>query len=105
VPQFVGTIPVENAHSHGLCEHGELAADIAIANDAERLSAHLVGADGRLIPTALMRGHRLGEHTSQQHDDLRDSQLRDAPCVREWRVEDGDALALRRREIDLVGTH
>src|SRR5262249_41852562 len=55
MPQLVGTVPVENAHPQGLGEHGELAADIAIADDAERLSAYLIAADGRLVPTALMR--------------------------------------------------
>src|SRR5215831_18808311 len=105
LPQNKNTIPVENAHSHGLREHGELAANIAIADDAQRLSAHLVAANGRLIPTALMRGHRFGEHTSQQHDDFGNSQLRDAACIGERCVKDWDTLALRRLEINLVGTY
>ena len=52
VAQLVGVVVVDHAHAHGLGQHGELGADVAVADDAERLAAHLVGADRALVPAA-----------------------------------------------------
>ena len=57
VAQLVGVVVVDHAHADRLGEHGKLAADVAVADDAERLAAHLIGADGALVPAARMRRH------------------------------------------------
>ena len=78
-------------------------ADIAVADDAERLAADLVAAVGRLVPAARHGRRPSAEDPAQQHDDLADHQLGHAAGVGERRVEDRDAAAARGVEVDLVG--
>ena len=42
--QLVDDVVVEHPHADRLGQHRELRADVAVADDAERLAAHLVGA-------------------------------------------------------------
>ena len=101
--QAVGVIVIDHAHAHRLGDVGELAADIAVADDAEHLAAHLEGAVGRLVPAALMRRARTVGDPAQQHDDLADGEFGDAAGVGEGRVEDGYAAQAGGVEIDLIG--
>src|SRR3546814_10019026 len=52
VPQLVGAVEVDHPHPHGLGQHRELRADVAVADDAEGLAARLAGAGGTLEPAA-----------------------------------------------------
>lgn len=81
----------------------ELAADIAVADDAERFATDLEGAVGRFVPAAVMGRARAVGNPAQQHHDLADGQLGDAAGVGERRVEHRDALLACRFQIDLVG--
>ncbi len=68
VAHALGTLPSgsfgdgvveQDAHAERLGEHAELRADVAVADDAERLAAHLAAVGGRLAPLAAMRRRRL----------------------------------------------
>src|SRR3712207_9126669 len=45
VRQLAGAVVVDHPHAEGLGQHRELAADVAVADDAQRPAAHLVAAD------------------------------------------------------------
>ncbi len=99
----VGGVVEVDAHAQRLGEHGELGADVAVPDDAQRPAADLVAAVGGLVPDAVVHaGVLLGEPAGQR-DDLGDGQLDDAAGVGERRVEDGDAAARGGGQVDLVG--
>ena len=52
--ELVGAVVKDHAHANGFGERRELRADIAVADDAERLAADLVAAGRRLVPAAVM---------------------------------------------------
>ena len=102
VPQLVGEIVEDHLHAHGFGEIRQLRADIAVADDAQRLAANLKTVVGGLVPAAVMRRDGAGDDPPQQHDDLADHQFGDGTGVREGRVEDRHAAPLGGVEIDLV---
>ena len=102
VAQFVGDVVVDHPHAHRLGHVAELAADAAIADDAQRFAAHLKAALGRLVPAAGMGAFAAAGDAPQQHDDLPDHQLGHAAGVGERRVEDRDAVAAGGGEVHLV---
>ena len=103
VAELSGAVVVDHPHADGLGQGGELAADIAIADDAERLAADLEAALGRLVPGAGMRGGGAWRDAAHQHDDLADGEFGDAAGVGERRVEHRDSEGGCRTQVDLVG--
>ena len=93
----------QHAHAHGLGEHADLPADVAVAHDAQRLAADLVGPGRDLAPLALVHLADAVAEVAREHHDLGHDELGHAARVRERRVEDRDSAAVRAREIDLVG--
>ena len=81
----------DDAHAERFGEHADLRADVPVADDAERLAAHLVRPGRRLVPLAAVRAGIAPRHAAQQHHDLGDDQLGDAARVGERRVEDRHA--------------
>ena len=92
----------DDAHAHRLGEHADLRADVAVADDAERLAADLVAVRRDLAPLPFVHFARPITELAREHDDLGDDELRDAARVRERRVEDRHAARVRRIEVDLV---
>ena len=103
VAQLVDHVEIDHPHAHGFGERGQLGADIAVADDAERLAAHFHAVGGALVPAALMGVDRARENAAHQHDDFADRQLRHRAGVGEGRVEDRDAADARGGQRDLVG--
>ena len=93
----------QDAHAHGLGENRKLGADIAVADDAERLAAHLVRPAGGLVPHAMLHMVRVCRDAAHQADDVADDQFHHGTGIRIRRVEHGDAALARVVEIDLVG--
>ena len=52
--QLVGDVVEEHPHAQRLGHHRQLAADVAVADDAEGAAADLVRALGRLVPLAVV---------------------------------------------------
>ena len=103
VAKLVGVIVEDHPHAQRFREVGELRADIAVADDAERLAPHLVAVVGRLVPTPLMGGVGARHDPAQQHDDLADHQFCHAARVGERRVEHRNPAPARGVEVHLVG--
>ena len=92
----------QDLHADRLGQDADLRADVAVADDAERLAADLVGGRGTLPPPALVHLPRAIRQAAGEGDDLGDHQLRDAAGVAERGVEDGDAPLARGVEGHLV---
>ena len=93
----------EDLHAHGLGQHRHLGADVAVAHDAQRLSADLVGVGGGLPPSS---PHCLGgllRDAAHEQDELADDQLRYRAGVGVGRVEDGNARPACVVQRHLVG--
>ena len=86
-----------------LGQHGELAADVAVADDAEGAAAYLMAAGRRLVPNTLMHQRVLDRQPAGERDEFGDGELDDAAGVGERGVEDGDAGGARRAQVDLIG--
>ena len=78
----------EHLHAERLGEDADLGADVAVADDAERLAADLVAGGRLLAPAALVHLARAVREAAGERDDLGDHQLGDAAGVAERRVED-----------------
>ncbi len=89
-------------HSEHLGEHTDLAPDVTVPDDAERLAADLVRPRGALAPSSRVHLAHPVADPSREHHDLGDDELGDAPRVAERCVEHGDTLRARRIERDLV---
>jgi hypothetical protein len=93
----------QDPHAERLRDDRQLAADVAVADQAERPAADLVAADGGLHPfTGVHVGVVVGE-VAGQGDDLADRQLHDRAGVAVGGVEDGDAPLGGLVQGDLVG--
>jgi hypothetical protein len=101
--QLVRGVVEGHVHAQVLREHGQLGADVAVADDAEPAAAHLVAADGGLVPDALVHEGVLLGQPAGHRDDLGEGQLDHRAGVGEGRVEDGDAGLRRGGEVDLIG--
>mmetsp|Transcript_37283 Transcript_37283/g.96310 ORF Transcript_37283/g.96310 Transcript_37283/m.96310 type:complete len:475 (-) Transcript_37283:71-1495(-) len=95
-------VVVDHLHAHSLCEHGHLRANVAVADKAEGLAADLEATNRLLEPSATVHGRSALADLARQPDDVADDEFGDAPGVREGRVENRDALLLRRRQVHLV---
>ncbi len=103
VTELVGVIVEDHPHAQRFREVGELRADIAVADDAERLAPHLVAVVGRFVPAPLMGGVGARDDPAQQDDDLADHEFGHAARIGERRVEHRNAAPARGVEVDLVG--
>ncbi len=103
VGEPVGGVEEDDPQPERLGDVGELGADVAVPDDAERAAADLVAAGRRLVPDARVHLQRLLRQPPRQRDDLADDELDDAARVGVRRVEDRDAPLRGRGEVDLVG--
>ena len=103
IVQLVDVIVIDDAHAERFGKHGKLAADVAVADDAERLAAHFAAADGGFIPAARVRRNRFRKYTAIEHDDFGNRQFGDAARIRERCIEYRYTTAAGRIEIDLIG--
>ena len=101
--EHVGGVVEHDAHPQALGQDRELLANVAVADDAERLAPDLAARPDALGPLAAVSLGVLFRHTAQQQDGLGQDQLGDRPRVRERGVKDGHALLGRGLEVDLVG--
>ena len=97
-------VMIDHPHAHRFGEHRELAANIAVADDPQRLAANLDGIGSRFVPHAAMRIDRLRDDAAHQHDDLTNHQLGHRAGVAVGRVEHRNAKRARRFQLHLVGT-
>ena len=100
--QLVGDVVEVHRHAQVLGQHGQLGADVAVADDAEPAAAHLVAAGGRLVPGARVHLGVLLRQPPGQGDDLGQRELDHAARVGERRVEHRDPAPARRGQVDLV---
>ena len=92
-----------HAHAQGLGQQAQLGADMAIADDAQRLATHLERVGSALHPAAPVQQCVLLRDAAHQHDDLGQHQLGHAARVGERRVEHGHATLGCGIQGDLVG--
>jgi hypothetical protein len=93
----------QHPHAQLFGQHADLRADVPVADDAQRLAAHLEGAGGALAPAAAVQQRVLLRDAAHQHHDLGQHQFGHAAGVGERRVEDGTAAPHRGLQVDLVG--
>ena len=93
VGEPVGGVEEDHPEAERLGEVGELGADVAVADDAERAAADLVAALRRLVPDAGVHPLGLLRQPSRQRDDLADDELDHAAGVGVRRVEGRDRRA------------
>ncbi|KAG1468963.1 hypothetical protein G6F57_012377 [Rhizopus arrhizus] len=93
----------DHLHAQRFGQYADLGADVAVADDAQRLTAYFVAAAGRLRPAAAMAFGVLLRDATGQHDRLGDHQLGHAAGVGIGGVEYRDAGQLGRVQVDLVG--
>eukprot|EP00047_Mylnosiga_fluctuans_P005519 m.240980 g.240980 ORF g.240980 m.240980 type:complete len:346 (+) comp13761_c0_seq1:10-1047(+) len=82
----------DDLHAERLGQDRQLRADVAVADQTQRLATHLVAAIGRLLPLAAVQLHAAVACLPGQHDDLGHHQLGDAAGVAIRAVEDRDAV-------------
>jgi hypothetical protein len=93
----------QDPHAEGLRDDRQLAADIAVADQAERPAADLMAADGGLHPFTGMHLRVVVGEVAGQGDDLADRQFHDRAGVAVGGVEHGDAPLGGLVQGDLVG--
>jgi hypothetical protein len=100
--ELVGDVVEVHRHAQVLGQHGQLGADVAVADDAELAAAHLVAAGGRLVPVAGVHLGVLHRQPAGHGDDLGQRELDHAARVGERGVEHRDPAPARRGQVDLV---
>ena len=96
-------VVVDDVHAERFGHHPDLGADVAVADDAERLAAHFVAAGGGLGPATTVALRRFLRDAAHQHDRFGDDQFGHAAGIGVGRVEHRDAGALGGGQVDLVG--
>ena len=91
-----------HAHAERFSEHADLAADMAVADDAEGVTADLVAPDRELAPLTRVNFSQAVAELARQHHDLGEDELGDRAGVRERGVERRHTGAPRAHEIDLI---
>ena len=93
----------EDVHAQGLGQHAELRADVAVADDAERLAAHLPAVRGRLDPPPRCAAPDFAE---MPRISMMISPITSSATLRVFEngaLKTGIAAPARRLERDLVG--
>ncbi len=93
----------DHPHAERFGQHADLGADVAVADDAQHLVAHLVAARRRFAPAAAMALRILLRDAAHQQDRFGDHQFGHAAGIGIGRVEHRDAQRLGRIQIHLVG--
>jgi hypothetical protein len=93
----------QHSHAQGLGQDGQLAPDVAVADDAQRAAADLVAAGCRFVPDSGVQCPVAVDQPPSQADDLCDRQLYDAAGVGVGGVEHRYPGGGRRNEVDLIG--
>jgi hypothetical protein len=101
--ELVGGVVEVDPHAQGLGQHRQLSADVAVPDDAQHPSPHLVAALGRLVPDAVVHAGVLVGQSPGQRDDLGQGQLHHATGVGERCVEHRHAPRGGGDQVDLVG--
>ena len=101
--QALGGVVEDDVEAHGLGQDGQLGSDVAVADDAKRVTAHLVRAIGALVPHAPVQARVLHGHAARQVDDLADGEFDDGTRVGVGGIEHGDAHVGGGGQVDLVG--
>jgi hypothetical protein len=92
----------DDAHFEALCTVGDDRADIAAADDAERLAVKLDAHKARFLPFAGL-GRAVGRRDfARQCEHHRDCVLGGGDRIAVGRVHDDDAARARRLDIDIV---
>ena len=92
----------DDAHLQPLRAVGDDRADIAAADDAERLAGQLDPHEARFLPLAGLRRAIGGRDLAGQREHHRDRVLGGGDRVAVGRVHDDDAALGRRRHVDIV---
>ena len=100
--EALGGVVEDDVKAHGLGEDGELGADVAVADDAQSVPAHLVGAVRALVPHAAVQTGVFDGDAAREVDDLADCELDDGARVGVGGVEHGDAHLGGGSQVDLV---
>lgn len=101
--QLAHHIVKRHLHAQRFCQHRQLRADGAIADDAQRLAPDFVGVLGRLEPAATVGHGVLFGHAAQQQDSLCQHQFGHRAGVGIRGVEDGNAALAGGVQVHLVG--
>src|SRR4051812_2245160 len=92
----------EDAHPEADRLAGDLLADLAEAEDAERLVRELDSAPLRALPLAFFQGSVGLRNVAGERDEKADRVLRRRDDVRLGRVRDDDSVARRSLDVDVV---
>ena len=98
----LGCVVEDDVEAHGLGEDGELSTDVSVADDAQGVPAHLVGAVRALVPHAAVQTRVLDGDAAREIDDLADREFDDGARVGVRGVEDGNAHLCGGGQVDLV---
>ena len=101
--QLGGGVKKHHVHAQRFRQHRKLRADGAIADDAQRLAADLVGMAGRFQPAAAVRHGVFFGYAAHQQNRLGQHQLGHRAGIGKRRVEHRDAPLARRGQVHLVG--
>ena len=91
-------------HAHGLGQHGQLRADVPVADDPEGFAANLMRTLGAFVPKAVLEMMGVRRNPTHKADDVADDQLDNRARVGIRGIEHGYALLAGVLQIDLVGS-
>jgi site-specific DNA recombinase len=100
--QLVGDVVEADGHAQVLGQHGQLGADVAVADDAQLAATHLMAPGCGLVPHARMHLGVLLRQPPGHGDDLGQGELHHTARIGERRVEHRDAVPAGRGQVDLV---
>ena len=92
----------DERHAEGVGATGDLAADPAEPDDAERLPLELLAGELRPVPLAFAHRHDRVGQVAQQAEDIAEEQLGDGDGIARRRIDHGDAESRRRFHVDVV---
>jgi hypothetical protein len=92
----------DDVHAEGVGAAGDLLADAAEADEAERLAADLLAQEFLFLPLALLHRGVGGGQVAGQCQYLSHRELGDADAVGTGSVHDDDAAGAGGRDVDVV---
>jgi hypothetical protein len=104
VAKSVGVVEENDLHAHRFRKHRKLRSDIAVADNSECTTSHLVAVGRGFVPSSLVGCGRAWKDAPKQHHNLADHQFRHATGVRERSVKNRNAALAGSIQIDLVRT-